>query len=674
MAQKANQRHGRAAMAVIALGIVYGDIGTSPLYVMNALINDAGGTQALSSQYIIGAVSLVLWTIMLMTTVKYVLIALRADNHGEGGIFALYALVRQYAKWLIIPALIGGAALLADGTLTPAVTVTTAIEGLKGVHFGQHVLIENQNQVILIAFLILLILFSIQRFGTSQIGKSFGPIMVVWFSFLAIFGVVNLTQEPIILRALSPIYGVKLLFSPANRVGIFILGAVFLATTGAEALYSDMGHVGRGSIYLSWPFVFAALILNYLGQGAFLLKKLPLQSYGSGYNPFYQMLPSHFYLFGVVIATLAAIIASQALITGSFTLVEEAIGLKLLPRMKLRYPSMSHGQVYISLVNWLMCFITSNILFWFRTSAHMEAAYGLAITVTMMMTTLLLHQYMLANKGKLAANTFVAIYLTIEAIFFLSSMTKFMRGGYVTVIITGMIILVMIAWHYGGALRNELQDQSKYLNLEDFKGQLQTLSNDQTIPLYADNLVMMARINHHHEVKRETLYSILDKYPKRARVYWFVTVNNTDQPYTCYYKVDMMGTRNVVNLQLFIGFKEENSVNLYLRQVVGDLMKKGIIDSQPQAYTTIPHRKVGNFEFIFLRERLSPTSMITGWRRVLIQLRLWLQNHTLSPVLFFGLEFSQTHEEVVPIFLNDKQKTNLVSGGINNAQTSSSQK
>lgn len=648
------------ASALVALGIVYGDIGTSPLYVMNALINDAGGTAALTKEYVVGAISLVFWTLMLITTVKYVLITLRADNKGEGGIFALYALVRQQAKWLIIPALIGGAALLADGTLTPAVTVTTAIEGLKGIKLGPTVWVHNQDQVILVTFVILLLLFMIQRFGTSMIGRAFGPIMLIWFLFLGVFGIINLFHAPVILKALSPVYGVQLLFSPANREGIFILGAVFLATTGAEALYSDMGHVGRQSIYVTWPIVCTALVLNYLGQGAFILNQLPhMPAHGNDYNPFYQMLPHGVYLFGVVIATLAAIIASQALITGSFTLVEEAIGLKLLPRLKVRHPSLSRGQIYISPINWLLCIITSSILFYFRTSAHMEAAYGLAITITMLMTTILLRQYLTKHWTPMIANAFFVIFTAIETIFLLSSLAKFVHGGFVTVIITLLILMVMVCWHYGDKVRDEMNDESKYLNLEDYKDQLEKLSADETVPLYVSNLIMMARINKNHLLKREALYSILDKTPKRAKVYWFVTVNTTDEPYTSYYKVDMMGTRNIVNLQLYLGFKIDNSVNLYLRQVVQELMAENVIDLQPQKYTTTPGRNVGDFRFIFLKERLSPNSEIRDFRRWLVQARLLLQNFTLSPVQYYGLEFSQTYEESVPLFIKNRHGTIL---------------
>lgn len=666
--EKEKMSRGFLGSALVALGIVYGDIGTSPLYVMNALINDAGGTQNLTKQYIIGSISLVFWTLMLMTTIKYVLIAMRADNHGEGGIFALYALVRRRHSWLIIPALIGGAALLADGTLTPAVTVTTAIEGLKGVRFGPSIPVNSQEEVVVITFCILLALFLIQRFGTSMIGRAFGPIMLIWFLFLAVFGLANLVHEPEVVAALSPHYGIALLFSPANKVGVFILGSVFLATTGAEALYSDMGHVGRRSIYVTWPIVAVSLVLNYMGQGAFLIHHLgQLGNQGTGYNPFYQMLPGGVYLFSIILATMAAIIASQALITGSFTLVEEAIGLKLLPRLKVKHPSLSQGQIYIAPINWLLCLITSSILFYFRTSAHMEAAYGLAITATMLMTTILLYEYLETRWPKFAAILFLFIYAAIESCFLISSLTKFVHGGYVTVILTLLILIIMIGWYFGNRLRNELNDETKYLNLDDYLPQLEKLSADESVPLYISNLVSIVKINPQHFMKREVLYSILDKNPKRARIYWFITVNTTDEPYTSYYKVDMLGTRNIVNLQLYLGFKLDTSVNIYLRQIVGELMRQGIIDEQPQTYTTTPGRKVGDFRFLFFKEHLSPNSEITGWRRLLVQTRLFIQNHSLSPAQYYGLEFSNIHEEIVPLFIKNRHGIHLDQRMVKNA-------
>lgn len=643
--------------ALITLGIVYGDIGTSPLYVMKALIMDAGGLNGLTEDYVIGCLSLVFWTLMLMTTIKYVLIALRADNHGEGGIFALYALVRNKKKWLILPALLGGAALLADGTLTPAVTVTSAIEGLKGISIGSQPWINTQLEVNLVTFVILLVLFLIQRFGTSFIGKAFGPLMLLWFSFLAIFGIVNLIHEPLVLRALSPHYGLMLLFSPANKVGIFILGSVFLATTGAEALYSDMGHVGKRSIYLTWPFVCGALVLNYFGQGAYLIKNLGnFKTTGDIFNPFYEMLPSSVYLFGVLISTIAAIIASQALITGSFTLVEEAVGLKLLPKMKVEHPSLSRGQIYIRTINWSLCICTLLVLVYFRTSERMEAAYGLAITITMLMTTILLSQYLKDKVNVVFNGIFLAVFLSVELIFLISSLTKFTHGGYVTLLITLLILLIMVIWYFGNKLRDYLSDEEEWVSLSDYKDVLQELSNDDRIPLYISNLVMLTKVDKRtYKVKRETLYSILDKSPKKAKVYWFVTVNTTSDPYTNYYTVDMMETRNIVNLQLYLGFKMDHRVNLYLRQVVEDLIENDIIDEQPQKYTTMPGRKIGDFRFIIIQELLSPNTRVRGWQHLLISARIFIQNHSTNPIQWFGLEFSEVKVEKVPLLLKKRR-------------------
>ena len=353
---------------LVSIGIVYGDIGTSPLYVMKAIVNENGGIASVNREYIVGSISLILWTITLLTTVKYVLIALKATNHGEGGIFSLYALVRKKAKWLVLPALIGGAALLADGTLTPAVTVTTAIEGLKNMRFGNDIPVPNQNSVLIITIIILLFLFSIQRMGTSIIGKTFGPIMLIWFTFLGLTGAMNLSHDLSLLEALNPVLAVKILFSPANKVGVLILGAIFLATTGAEALYSDVGHVGKGNIMASWPYVFICLALNYLGQGVWILENPNYHAGNTDFNPFFEALPSQWKFFAIILATLAAIIASQALITGSFTLVSEASGLKFLPRMKIIYPSTEQGQIFIPSINKMLCVATIGIVFLFKTS------------------------------------------------------------------------------------------------------------------------------------------------------------------------------------------------------------------------------------------------------------------------------------------------------------------
>lgn len=647
-------KHLTAAGLLIAIGIVYGDIGTSPLYVMKSIVAGNGGMAGVNRELIIGAISLIIWTVTLLTTIKYVVIALRATNHGEGGIFALYALVRKRARWLVVPALIGGAALLADGTLTPAVTVTTSIEGLKGMDFNGNVLVNNQAEVILITVLILLFLFMIQRAGTSIIGKAFGPIMLIWFTFLGIMGIMNMAGDWSILAALNPYYAVKILFSPANKSGIFILGSIFLATTGAEALYSDVGHVGKANIIGSWPYIFICLTLNYFGQGVWILQNTAIK--GSDINPFFQIVPENIRVFGIALATLAAIIASQALITGSFTLVSEASQLKFLPRMNISYPSTDQGQIYIPAVNKMLCLVTLAVVFLFKTSAHMEAAYGLAITITMLMTTVLLTEYLGSRGVHLWIRLiFLLFFGFIEGMFLISSLIKFTHGGYVTVIIAGLILGVMYIWYFGNKLRDKRESRNSYVRLDEYTDMLTNLSHDEDYPTYATNLVYMAKVKYNKFIKREVLYSILDKRPKRARAYWFVTVNVTNEPFTAEYAVNTYGTKNVINVQLYLGFRKQTSVNVYLRQIVHDLIADGTIEAQPQEYTTTPGRDVGDFSFVIVNDVISPQTQLTSYEKWLIQARVWLQNLSPNPASWFGLNYADTVIERVPLILGEQE-------------------
>lgn len=650
---------------LVSIGIVYGDIGTSPLYVMKAIVNENGGIASVNREYIVGSISLILWTITLLTTVKYVLIALKATNHGEGGIFSLYALVRKKAKWLVLPALIGGAALLADGTLTPAVTVTTAIEGLKNMKFGNDIPVPNQNSVLIITIIILLFLFSIQRMGTSIIGKTFGPIMLIWFTFLGLTGAMNLSHDLSLLEALNPVLAVKILFSPANKVGVLILGAVFLATTGAEALYSDVGHVGKGNIMASWPYVFICLALNYLGQGVWILEHPNYHAGNTDFNPFFEALPSQWKFFAIILATLAAIIASQALITGSFTLVSEASGLKFLPRMKIIYPSTEQGQIFIPSINKMLCVATIGIVFLFKTSEHMEAAYGLAITVTMLMTTILLFEYLSLKKVNILLRlVFLFLFGAIEIMFLISSLAKFLHGGYVTVIIAAFIGAIMYIWYFGNKVRDRREAKNAYVRLDEYTSMLSNLSHDDSVPLYATNLVYMAKVKYNKFIKRDILYSILDKRPKRAHAYWFVTVNVTNEPFTAEYAINTYGTKNVINVQLYLGFKQQQKVNVYLRQIVHDLIKDGTIESQPQEYTTTPGRDVGDFKFVIVNDVISPQTQLNTYEKWLVESRVWLQNLSFNPAVWFGLEYADTVVERVPLILGSQniksiQKTKL---------------
>ncbi|OUQ54711.1 KUP/HAK/KT family potassium transporter [Lactobacillus gallinarum] len=642
-----------AAGLLIAIGIVYGDIGTSPLYVMKSIVEGNGGIGNVNRDFIIGSISLVLWTVTLLTTLQTVLIALKATNHGEGGIFALYTLVRKRAKWLVLPALIGGAAILADGTLTPAVTVTTAIEGLKGLQFGGSVPVSTQEMVIMITVIILLLLFSIQKMGTSIIGKAFGPIMFIWFTFLGVMGVINMAGDWSIIQAINPVYAIKLLFSPYNKAGIFILGSIFLATTGAEALYSDVGHVGKKNIIGSWPFVFVCLSLNYFGQGVWILNNPTFRPADGGVlNPFYEMIPINIRLFAIILATVAAVIASQALITGSFTLVAEASGLKFLPRMNIDYPSTEKGQIYIPSINKGICVATIAIVLYFQTSAHMEAAYGLSITISMLATTILLYEWLVLKKINPLWNwIFLIFFGVLDIMFMISSLTKFTHGGYVSLFIAGVIGFIMYVWYYGNKVRDKRESRNAYVRLDEYTDMLTNLSHDEDYPTYATNLVYMANVKYNKFIKREILYSILDKRPKRAKAYWFVTVNVTNEPFTAEYAVNTYGTKNVINIQLYLGFKKQTSVNVYIRQIVHDLIADGTIEPQPQEYTTTPGRDVGDFSFVIVNDVISPQTQLVGYEKWLVEARVRLQNLSSNPASWFGLEYADTVIERVPLIL-----------------------
>lgn len=652
MGYESNRSFNKATGAgfIIAMGIVYGDIGTSPLYTMESIVQGQGGLERISETSIFGALSLIIWTLTLITTVKYVWIALKADNNHEGGIFSLFTLVRKYAKWLIIPAMIGGAALLSDGALTPAVTVTSAIEGLRSIPAFHEAFGQQQLPIVIITLAILAVLFLIQRFGTSIVGKVFGPVMFIWFSFLGITGLINLFGDFSVLQAINPYWAIHLLLSPENKAGIFVLGSVFLATTGAEALYSDLGHVGRGNIHVSWPFVKVCIILSYCGQGAWLLQNRG-ESLGD-INPFFAVLPQNLIIFSVILATLAAIIASQALISGSFTLVSEAIRLKLLPRLRIFYPGETFGQLYIPAVNLGLWLAASFIVVYFQSSAHMEAAYGLAITVTMLMTTTLLTVYLshYQKVKKVLVGLFFTVFIFIEGLFFAASAVKFMHGGYVVVIIAAMILFVMAIWHKSDQLFYKYLNSS---NLNDYKEQMDKLRKDETYDLYHTNVVYLTAKMDKEWIDRSILYSILDKRPKKAKVYWFVKVNVTDEPYTSEYEVDMLGTDFIVCVNLYLGFHMRQEIPRYLRTIVTNLMESGRLPQQNQPYSITPGRKVGDFRFIVLEEKLINARQMPGFERFVLQTKEQIKKITASPVRWFGLHFSEVTVETVPLVLSD---------------------
>ena len=639
----------RFSLFLVTIGIVYGDIGTSPMYVMKSILEGNGGISQVNEDFIIGSLSLVIWTITLLTTFKYVLIAMRADNHGEGGIFSLYSLVKHCGKWLIFPAMLGGAALLADGVLTPAVTVTTAVEGLRSMDAMDRLLGSGQGTVVLITLLIISLLFLAQRAGTSKIGKAFGPVMLLWFSFLGVMGLLQIFRLPVVLRAFNPLYAVRVLLSPYNKAGFMILGSVFLATTGAEALYSDMGHVGRENVYFSWPLVKLCLILNYLGQGAWIL-----QSKGDAalalvedLNPFFLMLPDMLRPFAVLLGAAAAIIASQALITGSYTLVSEAILLDLLPHLEIRYPADTKGQLYIPKVNTILWIGCSLVVLYFRSGARMESAYGLAITVTMLMTTVLLSVYLLRiRKKRILAVLVLLVFAAIEAVFFLSSLGKFMHGGYVTVILTLLLLWLMVVWRRGTQLEHRY---STRLKLRDYVSNLGSLNKDESIPLLCNNLVYLGSNNDTEYVDRDILYSILDKDPKRAQAYWFVSVNVLNEPDTMEYRVDTFGTDYIFRVRLDLGFKCSPRVNVYLRQIVQDLQQSGDLPVQDKKYSIYGRSTVGTFKFCMIRKSVTPKTELSAFDEFILNTKYVIRRMAGSKVQWYGLDTSSLIVETVPL-------------------------
>ena len=641
-------------MILVTIGVVYGDIGTSPMYVMKSILSGNGGIGNINEEFIIGSLSLIIWTITLLTTVKFILIAMKANNHGEGGIFALYSLVRKRGKWLIIPAMIGGATLLADGVLTPAVTVTTAVEGLRSIPIMNNFLGEGQTVVIIVTITIISVLFAFQKAGTSRIGNAFGPIMLIWFTFLGVTGFSQLLGNVHILKAFNPVYAIKVLFSPYNKCGVMILGSVFLATTGAEALYSDMGHVGAKNIYASWPYIKLCLILNYFGQGSWIISNCGNNTLTAidDLNPFYMMLPEALRPFAIIIGAAAAIIASQALITGSFTIVTDAIRLDLMPHLKIQYPSDTKGQMYIPLVNnflWIGCIL---IVLYFKSSARIESSYGLSITIAMLMTTVLLVEFIVSVYKKYIFGALVGIVFgAIEVVFLISSLDKFLKGGYVAIILSVLLFLIMIIWHRGTAIEDM---QRVKLPIADYIKQLKALHDDSQIEKKAANMVFFAKEPDVNLMDRDILYSILDKDSKRADAYWFINVNVLDTPNNMNYVVNNYGTDFLFRVDLNLGYKVPQSVNVYIRQIVTDLLATGELPPQDHKHSIYGPSKIGNFKFCMIRKVLQSGSNLSAFDTFIISAKYVIRRMVGSPAKWYGVDTASAIFEYVPLFIQNR--------------------
>lgn len=616
---------------LITIGIVFGDIGTSPLYVVKAIIS---GAEQFDKLLVYGSLSCIFWTLTLQTTFKYVIITLRADNRGEGGIFALFALMKKKTIWAATLTMIGGSALLADGVITPSITVTSSIEGLR--------LINPLIPVLPVVLVIITALFFIQQFGTKLIGESFGPIMVIWFAMLATLGVIQLTAHSEILNAVNPVYAFD--FLTQYPKGFILLGAVFLCTTGAEALYSDLGHCGIKNIRISWIFVKFSLLLNYFGQGAWLmLHPQPVE----GLNPFYAIMPVWFLFPGILISTVAAIIASQALISGSYTLISEAVSLNFWPTIKVLHPTNIKGQVYIPFVNWLLWVLVCFVVIFFQDSSNMEAAYGLSITITMIITSMLLIHYLnQKNVHFLLLGLLVLLFGTIEGSFLIANLHKFSNGGWLSIVLALAFSLVMFGWFFGRRIKNR---HISFSNLNKFLHLFEDLSNDKTIPQIATNLVYIIKAKELYQIESKVMYSIFNKQPKRAQTYWLLHVDTVDVPDTFSYEVHQIIPGNLIRIDFHLGFKIEPHINLYFKEVLKDMEANGEINLTSSYKSMKKHHFPGDFLFVNLDRIMSRDYNLSPWEAMIMGLHAFTRLLSINDVKALGLDTSCVIEEKVPI-------------------------
>ncbi|MBI1766800.1 MAG: KUP/HAK/KT family potassium transporter [Bacteroidetes bacterium] len=626
---------------LVALGIIYGDIGTSPLYVLRAIVGD----RAITEELVLGGVSCIFWTLTLQTTLKYVLLTLMADNEGEGGVFSLYALVRRYSKALVIPTILGATTLLADGIITPPISVASAIEGLNMV-------IPNIPSVPIVV-VILSLLFFFQRFGTYRIGSTFGPMMAIWFAMLLVLGMSQIVNHVQVLKALSPHYAYNLLVKYPH--GFWLLGAVFLATTGAEALYSDLGHCGRGNIRITWVFVKICLMANYLGQAAWILSQGNISL--NDVNPFYGMMPQWFLIPGIVIATMAAIIASQALISGSFTLINEAMSLNFWPRVTVRQPTELKGQIYIPSVNTILWFGCILMILYFQNSAHMEAAYGFSITIAMMMTTLLLSYYLIFRRkwNKVLVFYILALFSVVEFSFFITNVAK-IKERWMFLFFELFIFMVMYVWYYARKINNRLVH---FEELGKYTGIIKELSEDDSIPKFATHLIYLTKANYREQIEEKIIKSILSKKPKRADVYWFVHVHRTDEPYTLSYNVTELVDDKMIKVTINVGFRVQARTELFFKKIVRELVanKELNLHIRPDGSTKYNHEP--DFKFVIIEKFLSVENEFAIREGLLLNAYFFLKKLGQSDEKAFGLDKSDVIEEHVPLVYHMTESTNL---------------
>lgn len=634
-----------AATLLVAMGIIYGDIGTSPLYVLKAIIGD----KPISETLVYGGISCVFWTITFQTTLKYIYLTLKADNNGEGGIFSLYALVRRYGKFLVLPTILGASTLLADGIITPPISVASAVEGLTNIKGFESI------PTVPIVILILSGLFFFQRFGTHKVGSTFGPAMLAWFLMLSTLGIIQIAEHPSIIKALNPVYAFK--FLTEYPKGFVILGAVFLATTGAEALYSDLGHCGRKNIRITWVFVKTCLLLNYMGQAAWIMNQGE-SNLLAGRNPFFEIMPHWFLLPGILIATSAAIIASQALISGSYTLINEAMNMNFWPRVAVRQPSETKGQIYIPSVNimlWLGCLL---VVLHFQNSSNMEAAYGLAITLTMMVTTYLLTYFLLYKLkwNKIFVTLLMATFASIEIIFFIANIQKFPEGGYITILISTIYFFIMYTIYSGRKISNRF---TKFVELGKYVNEIKELSADDEIPKFSTHLIYLTKANNRHEVEEKIIKSIFAKNPKRADVYWFVHIHRTNEPYTLSYDVSELVDDKVIKVNVNVGFRVQPRTELYFKKIVQELILNKELNLHVRPDGSTKYNNEPDFKFVVIEKFLSVENEFSLGEGIMLNSYFMLKRLGLSDERAFGLDKCDVVLEDVPLVYQPVTKVEL---------------
>lgn len=623
-----------AGSLLVALGIIYGDIGTSPLYVLKAIIGD----RPISQTLVYGGISCVFWTITFLTTVKYIILTLKADNHGEGGIFSLYALVRRYGKFMVIPTILGATTLLADGIITPPISVASAVEGLAGIQGFAHI------PTVPIVVAILSALFFFQRFGTQKVGVTFGPAMLIWFSMLAVLGGSMILEHPFIIRSLNPWYAYKFLVDYPH--GFWLLGAVFLATTGAEALYSDLGHCGRKNIRITWALVKVCLMINYMGQASWVMG-LGEGAYLEGRNPFFEIMPEWFEMTGILVATIAAIIASQAMISGSYTLISEALNLNFYPRVTVKQPTDLKGQIYIPSINtllWVGCVL---MILYFKTSTHMEAAYGFSISITMLMTTFLLAHYLRYKLKwqKALVIGIVLVFSTIEVSFFIANVAK-IKERWMFLFFELFIFLTMYIWYYARKINNRY---TRFTELGKYIDRIAELSADDSVSKFSTHLIYLTKANSRHQVEEKIIKSIFSKKPKRADVYWFLHINRTEEPYTLSYNVSELLDDKVIKVTINVGFRVQPRSELYFKRIVQDLVQNKELNLHIRPDGSTKYNAEPDFKFIVIEKYLSVENAFALREGILLNAYFHLKRLSQRDEKAFGLDKSDVEVEWVPL-------------------------